>query len=529
MNKKKLIILSLILFIILTSVVIYIIKIQTVDGNKNINKWNIILNDDLDYTEKETKEEIFIDKKDKINDLRKKMALKWLILKWDISLQKWDYTSALVKYKQINKEIPNDKSIILKLWDINYILKKFDNAYMYYSQIKDYDKIDKNKIAKTLIFSSGLNNEKINYINNELLTLWLDKEELFYYKTSLICVMDFGQCRKDFHDYFDIVKKQENNTWTWENQTEIKFKDLIKLQKAIENYENFQLDDLNYKWALMAWAFFENWLYPIAIETSKNILKEKNDYKPLIKIIAKSYYELWDYIQAKLYLIEYSNLVKNDKEISFFLWVVYEKLNEYILSTIHFNNAIKNWYGDTLDLYKRIIYNYYELGDIDKMLETFKLIIKEHKDKLTINDYNLAIYYNIINNKIKDAKEYTNEAIKKYPETEIFNWYMWWILMDEINRKINKKSINSIFSNNDNENNKKILVNNYIEAEKYIDKWLEINDKNPMLNFIKWKLEVNKWEPKKAFLFFVKTNSLDSNWDFWQMAREEIKNMENKN
>jgi hypothetical protein len=58
------------------------------------------------------------------------------------------------------------------------------------------------------------------------------------------------------------------------------------------------------------------------------------------------------------------------------------------------------------------------------MLETFKLMVKTHKDNLSIDDYNLAIYYNIVNDKIKDAKEYTDYALVKYPESEIFNGYM---------------------------------------------------------------------------------------------------------
>jgi len=534
---KKIVIVTVLLVIILWWWVVYAgikYKDKFLSTNIDTNSW-ILLSTNSWESEKQIKtENINENKKDKIIELRKRLALKWLILKWDLNLQNWDYTSALIKYLQINKEIPGDKSIILKLAEVNYNLKKFDKAYSYYSQIKDYNNIDKNLIAKILIYSLELNDENINYINKELINLWLNDDELFYYKTSFNCKKDFSECRKEFQNYFASKSNKQNKEWTWAiDNSEIKSQDLLNIKEAIENYDNFQLEDLDYKWALIAWAFFENWLYPIAIETSNAVLKSKNDYKPLFKIIAKSNYELWNYTQAKLYLIEYSNIDNNDDEINFFLGVVYEKIHEYILSTIHFNKAIELWYIDILDINKRILSNYYQLWEIDKMLETFKIILSGDKEKLTSNDYNLAIYYNIVNDKIKDAKEYTKEALVKYPKSEIFNWYMWWILMDEVNSKpflFNTKTTSSwstekTSSWNTNSNKEQISML-FSEAESYINKWLELDSKSPMLNLVKWKLEMSKWEYKKSFLYLTKTVSLDPKWEFGEMAIEELKNIE---
>ncbi len=489
------------------------------------NTWSILSNNSLELsTENINNNEEWIlkpvDKNNKINELRKKLALRWLIMKWDNNFDEWNYISALVKYLQINKELPNDKSIINKLWDVNFNLKKFNNAYKYYSKIKDYNKLDKNKAAKTLIFSLKLSKENIIFINKELKTLWLSEEELFYYKNSLACKVNYSECRKEFKNYFD---KKKNSLWNWTVSNEIKFNELNNILKAFENYENFQLEDLNYKWALVAWAFFENWLYPIAIEASKSILKEKSDYKPLIKIISKSHYELWSYIEAKINLLEYNKLVQNDNEASFFLWVIYEKLHEYILSTIHFNKAIEIWYKDKTDVYKRILYNYYELWDIDKILNTFNIMLTKNDSELKLDDYNLAIYYNIVNDNIENAKIYTKDALKKFPESEIFNWYMWWILMDEINKRhyliSNLTNSGSIIDDNIK------LTNLYTVAEKYIDKWLSINSKSAMLNMIKGKLEINKWEISKSFIYFTRTISIDRDWEFWQMAKKELENI----
>lgn len=499
--KKTLILILLTLFFSSCSVN------QDQENSENTNSWTNI--------EKENSETSAIDeaelRKQKIQELRKKIALKWLIVKWDISLANWEYTSALVKYLQIHKEIPNDESIIEKLWDTYYNLKKFSQAYSYYSKISNYDKLDKNKAAKALFASIELNEENIKEISSELDLLWLDKEMLLYYKNSLVCLEDFSQCKQNYQDYFKIEEEKEKElakTQTWELIID-KFEDLYNIKKALENYKNFQIDDLSYKWALVSAAFFENWLYPIAIETSKKVLEDRKDYKPLLKLIAKSYYELWDYVNAKVYLINYNKLVDDDSEASYFLWIIYEKLHEYILSTIHFNKALKLWYEEKLELNKRILFNYYELWEIDKMLDIFKTLIWEYFDELNENDLNLAIYYHIINDELEQAKEFAKKALEKYNESEIFNWYIWWILMEEINMKNQEIEDSSIFD----------------EAQSYIDKWLELNSTSAMLNLVKWKLEASKWDLSKAFIYFKKTLSLDKNWDFWKIASQELENI----
>lgn len=525
MNIKNKILITLLISLFIAWIAFWIYNMKNNLDNKNkSNTWSLFSTDtwwidENDYSFK-------WDKKNQISELKKKLALKWLIVKWDLSLEKWDYTNALLKYIQINKEIPNDKSIVQKIWDVYFEMKKFDKAYQYYSKIKDYDKLDKNKVVKTLFSSVSLNTKHMIFIRNELKTLWLNEQQLYYYNTSLECRVDFSKCRKDFQDYFDNRNNQKNVNWTWAVIKQEYFEDLEKIWNAIENYKNFQVDDLNYKWALIAWAFFENWLYPIAIETSKSILKSKSDYKPMIKIIAKSYYELWNYIQAKLYLIEYTNLVKDDSEINFFLWVIYEKLNEYVLSTIHLNNAIDNWYEDKLDVYKRIVYNYYELWDMNKIVNTFNLMIKNCKDKLTENDYSLAIYYNLVNDKNKIAKDITSEALIKYPESELINGYMWWLLMDEANKKpIPPKNSTASWTTVE-ENNKQYLMNLYSEADRYIEKWLKKDYNSPMLNLVKWKLEYSRGDKNKAIIYFKKTVSIDWNWEFWKMAKQEMKNID---
>jgi len=462
------------------------------------SSWTIQKIEKIDnLTEEEKTKKEADEKQEKIDTIRKKLSLKWLILKWNIYYRNEDYTSALIKYLQIYREIPNDESNIYSLWKVYYSLKNFNRSYAYFKKIKDYKKLDKDLVAKALISSVELNAENIDYMIEELNTLWLDEEQLFYYKNSLRCKQDFSYCKQKFQDFFS----EEIETWSWKQIREITNQNLLNIKTALENYENSQMDDLSYKWALVSWAFFSNWLYPIAIETSKTILKDKNDYRPLLKIVAKSYYELWNYIQAKIYLIKYNKIVEDDYEASYFLWRIYEKLHEYILSNIHLQKALKIWYPDTLDINKRILLNYYELGETDRMLKMFEQIIEENSDEITENDYELAIYYHILNNKLDWAKEITKKALAKFPNSEIYNWYMWWILMEE-------------------------NPDSYTEAEQYINKGLELNKKSPMINLVKWKLEIKLWNIDKAFIYFKKTLSLDPEWDFWKIAKKELDNIQ---
>ena len=527
MNNKIIINIAITFLIIWWLLMLYKFK-DALIKNDNINNWtwvNIIWNSENESVELW---EIKIEdekkaKKQKIDWIKKKLALKWLILKWDINIQNWDYTSALVKYLKIYKDIPNDEATINKLWDIYYNLKKYKKSYTYYSKIKDYNKLDTNKVIKILFSSMELNEINRWLLIIELDTFKLNEEQSFYYKNSLNCLDDFSMCKDTYHKYFNAKKNQKEIVieWTWTIEVP-RFEDLYNIEKALDNYENFQIDDLLYKWALVSWAYFENWFYPIAINVSNILLEEKKDYKPLLKIVAKSHFELWNYIESKVALIKYNKLVKNDKEVSYFLWVVYERLHEYVLSNIHLKKALQIWYEDTLEVNKRILFNYYELWEIDKMLNVFKVIINEHIEKVSSEDLNLAIYYNIVNEQIADAQEYTRIALEKYPESEVFNWYMWWILMEKINKKsIKENALLWLVLNN----GELIKENLYTEAEKYINKWLELNTKSPMINLVKWKLEVSKWNTRKSFIYFKKTIALDSNWDFWKMAKLELENI----
>ena len=497
MNKKGYFIITItyISIIILWVFWIYYYIINLESFNKNID---INIKSNKKNENEEIKTVNIYNAKEKIVDLRKKLELKWLIITWDIHLLNKEYTIALTKYLQIIKEVPNDQNTINKIWDTYFFLKKYKQSYKYYSKIKDYKHLNKLRFINSYLYSNNLDHYNNQNIKDELKNLNLDKTETFYYTNSINCISDLNLCKDNFENYFLNYPSIES----WEQNTINK--NLSNINKALTNYKNFNIDDTLYKDALLNWAFFENWLYPIAIKLSLDILEKKPNYKPILKIIAKSYFEVWDYLESKIYFTRLLALDDDNAEINFFIWIIYEKMHEYLLSSIHLKKSISLWYKNRINAKKRLIYNYHELWNIDKMLTTFKQIINENKDTISSEDLSLAIFYNILNNKISDAKKFTELGIKKFPLNEIFYWYIWWIKLQENNQTSLK------------------------EAEKNLKKWFEINIQNPMLNLIYWKLEEKKWNDNLAISYYKKTINFDNNWEFWKIAKNDLEKLNTK-
>ncbi len=429
---------------------------------------------------------------DKLEVIKKKISLKGLIAKWDMYFSNLEYNTALIQYLQVHKEVPNDKEINMKIWDIYYELNKYDKAYEYYKNIKNYQNLDKEKAVLSLINSKYNWTWSILDINEEIDSIQLSKEDNFYYKNSLICIIDFSKCRLEFQEHFDINK---NLTWTGEESK--KSENIKNVENAFTNYYNFQIDDLTYKAALVTWAFYQNWSYIIALETAKTILNKNSNYKPILKIAAKSAYELWMYKESKDFLVEYSKTESNDAEVSYFLARVYEKLNDKLLSIIHYNKAIKNWYSDLNDIRRRLIFIYYELNDDTKMLSTFKDLIESKDKNLNINDYNLAIYYHILNNDLKTALKYSDIAKVKYKDSEVFYWYISWIMLQ-------KENITDYEFKN--------IENNIKTAQ-------EINKDSPMITMVKGIFEFKKQNYEEASKSFKKAMSLDRNNEYSETTK----------
>ena len=445
-------------------------------------------------TQKEIGQEIV---QQKINNLKKKLALRWLVVKWDIYFNNDQATLALKQYLDVYKETPNDPALIKKIWDSYFKINKYNSAYTYYSKIKDYSELNKNRAMLSYIYTKDVSElQDRQDILSEMYSFDFSEDEQFYYATSFECLDNFHECKIAFGEYIEKERP------IGEDGLEIELHRYIQeISTAVENYRAFQVDEVYYKDALIIWAFYTNGLYPVAIELWNKLLEEKTDYLPIFKIIGKSYFDMGKYKESKEFLSQYYNIDKTDAWVTFLLWILNSRLHEYVLSNIYLNKALESNYKPSIDVRRKLIYNYFLLENTERLLLNFKNLV-EKEEVLDQEDLQMAIYYHITHERYEDAIAFSNKWLELFPEEEIFYGYLWWIYkLQEQNEK----------------------------AEENLQAGLEINGKNPMLNLNMWLLQKEKWENIKALLFFRKAVRENRNWEFGVVAAEELEKFKQEN
>lgn len=503
--KKNLLIITSTTIIILIWLIIVFLFLGKNDNNKNIkdntkySSW-IVINEKLekiiDNTNNDIKEKEEDDNQNEKNiktsenksNNKKRFSIRWIVLKWDFYLQNNHPTLALAKYISAHKRNEDDEKIIAKIAETYQSLKNFNNAKTYYQKIKD-NSLYTQKYIENLFYDANLEDkEQFNYIANEINKLKIDSNDKIYYINSLYCLKKLDKCKENFRKEIDIL------TWSW---IDISWTKMENIKNAIEKYDNFKVKNSYYEDSLVIWSLYENKLYPITSELWEKILDKKPWYKAMLLIVWKSYYELWKYKKAKEKFESYYELEANTPNIAYLLGNINYELKDYISSNLYYNAAIKNWYKNKIDLKRKLIYNYHLLWDQNGMMKVFTFLIEE--DDYEIDDISLAIYHAIINKKVLKAISWANSAIKKYPEEEIFYWYLWWIYREEWD---------------------------YKKSEKYLKKWLKMNLRNPMICLNYWYLLELKEEYKKALIYFKRTVSANKEWEFWELAKKEIEIIE---
>lgn len=488
---KKIWIVLILISIIIWAWFIY----ENIKQNRDIK--NIIEDETISETEKKELvkdiEENTINKEkvdSKIEALKKKIKLKWLITKANMYYDENEYMIALIEYQKVLKDIPNDEEIIVKIWDIYYKLNKFQKANEFYEKVKNSKFLDKDKAIFSLINKNWINKENIDEIKKKINEFEISDEKKFYYLNSISCVIDYSLCRDKFQKFFE--KKKDFET-----------EEMKIMYSAFENFKNFKSDDLYYKAAFVTWAFFQNWFYYVALKTSESILQQKNNYKPIMKVASKSAYEIWDYITAKKYLNEIKKIDSSDPEITYFLARVYEKLNDKVLALVNYKKALNDNFEDKIDIKRRIVFLFFEWDETKKMLQAFDELLATKSAKLTIDDYSLAIYYNILNDDLEKAKKYSREAISRFNNTEIFHWYLAWIMLQKEN--LSQIELRIVKAN--------------------IDKASKINTKSPMIFMVNGIYELKMKNYDKAIINLKSAYSLDKSWEYKETISLWIENV----
>lgn len=487
--KKKIYLTIIILFLITIIWIIFIIFKKDIFILINWNYQNKITNQNkLDNNENKVTKVSEKDIQDKVEILKNRVKIKDLLSIWDNYFQNDQLTLALIKYKDALRGNPNDDLIIEKIWDTITEMKKFEDASNYYELLTKNDNFDISKYLLTLIYSKDLTKkENIDFIKEKINKNIVDPEKIFFYTNTLYCLEDFHQCKKNF-----------DNKLITENSS-ISLNELKEVKTAIETYTNFWLVDIYYKNALMIWAFMKLKLYPISIILWKNLLNEKNDYKAIMQIISQSYFELWDYQNANVYLKKYFELSPNDSNAAYILWIINLKLWEYILSNIYFNKALDLWHKESLNVKRKLIYNYYILENYEKMYTTFGEMLKNEKD-ISLDDIIPVINYAMENKQEDKAYEWSDLSIKLFPKEPIFYAYKWKIKLDK---------------------------NQIDQSSTYLNQWLKIDPNNQLLNYYLWLLKIKKNSLDEAKTQLNISLNLDKKSDLAKEIKAEIEKIEN--
>jgi hypothetical protein len=59
-----------------------------------------------------------------------------------------------------------------------------------------------------------------------------------------------------------------------------------------------------------------------------------------------------------------------------------------------------------------------------------------------------------------------------------------------------------------------------------LQKWLAINDKNPMISLTLWQLEEKRGNIQKAFVYYKQTISLDKWGEYEKFAKQKLETLE---
>lgn len=432
---------------------------------------------------------IEITKDDKIETLRKRFSLRGTISRGDNFFEENQLVLALNEYQKALRQNPKDEQIIKKLASTYFELKRYKEAVAQYSKIQVFLVWeDLNKYILSLLYLANFKSEESVKITLDTInSLTISDEEKFYYATIILSTSDLHAAKKAFEEYF-------------KNTPMLSFTNIQNIKNAFENFKNFQSQELYYKDALFIGTLFQDKMFSISNILAKNLLEQKPNYKPMLLVIWKGYYEIWDLENAKIELEKYYKLEPKDVSITYILGTINFKLKEYTTSNLYYNVAIKNGFEPKIELQRKLAYNYYLSGDKRSMINMFSYLLNE--SGATLDDYALGIYHAILEGRTLNAIRRSENGIKKFQwveGVEIFYAYLGWIKREEKNFEVSRE---------------------------YLQAGLKINPKNPLLTLNMWYLEEFEERYNMALLYFKRTVNINGDGEFWELAKREIVQIE---
>ncbi len=175
--------------------------------------------------------------------------------------------------------------------------------------------------------------------------------------------------------------------------------------------------DFQYRNILLAGAFFESKQYLAGAKIATEITEKRPDYKIAYKIAGYCNYELGKYKEANTFLGKYYAFESKEVATAYTLGLTNYYLEDYTTSNLYFNTAVLNGYTPKTELERRLMYNYYVLGDIKGMFKIFRYLLKE--SDVTEDDFVIATHMAIEQKERAKGFLWVNEGLDKFPESSM--------------------------------------------------------------------------------------------------------------
>lgn len=274
-------------------------------------------------------------------------------------------------------------------------MKDFGNAYKYYARVPfvDLEDAEKKKMLSSLMFDESTPTK-----STEIQKLGLSKDDTDYYSYVENCYNGIHDCVTNLDSYSGS------------------YEPIAKLKNIIDTYMQVS-SDFQYRNILLAGAFFESKQYLAGAKIAAEITDKRPDYKIAYKIAGYCNYELGKYKDANTFLGKYYAFDSKDVATAYTLGLTNYYLEDYTTSNLYFNTAVLNGYTPKTELERRLMYNYYVLGDMKGMFKIFRYLLKE--PDATEDDFVIATHMATQENDRAKGFLWVNEGIDKFPESSM--------------------------------------------------------------------------------------------------------------
>lgn len=411
----------------------------------------------------------------RLEESKRRVNFRSIIRKGDYFSLKSNKETALRYYLNAYIRLKDDNILERKIAGAYFDLKDFGNAYKYYKKVPfvDLDSEEKKKMLSALMFDESTAEK-----NSEIQKLGLPQDEIEYYRYIETCYRGIHDCVVNLDSYSGS------------------YEPVAKLNNIIDTYMKVS-SDFHYRNILLAGAFFESKEYLAGAKIAAEIAEKRPDYKIAYKIAGYCNYELGKYREANTYLGKYYAFDTKDVATAYTLGLTNYYLEDYTTSNLYFNTAVLGGYTPKTELERRLVYNYYTLGDKQGMFKIFRYLLKE--PDVGEDDFIIAAHIATEENERAKGFLWVNQGIAKFGDSD-----MLYALRGNLH----------------------LLGNDLDRAAEDLSKAYSINNRNPaaLLGFAKLHFAKNNYTSAKEYI--QSTKEIDPDGVFGDQADSLLKEME---